>query len=227
MLLSRYFKKKGTDGVCSALRERMIEGQIRGRGIDEPRLIDAMRAVPRERFIPAAYRSLAYDDCAVTLALGQTVSQPYIVALMTRLLDPVASDRILEIGTGSGYQTAILVRLARSVYTVERLSVLGQRARGTLASLGYDNVHYRLGDGHRGWTEEAPFDGIMVTAAPKVLPDFLFRQLKDDGRMVLPIGDELYTVTRSGEEAAKVHHGSVRFVPMVEDEPLSHVSSGC
>ena len=195
----------------------MIEEQIVGRGIDEPRLLEAMRAVPRHRFIPEAYRSHAYEDCAVSLDLGQTVSQPYIVGLMTRLLDANESDRILEIGTGSGYQTAILARLARSVYTVERLAVLGRRARETLASLGYDNIHYRIGDGHGGWPAEAPFDGIMVTAAPRVLPDALFRQLKSGGRMVIPIGEELYTVTRSGEETIKVHHGGVRFVPMVED----------
>jgi len=195
----------------------MIEEQIVGRGIDEPRLIEAMRAVPRHRFIPEAYRSHAYEDCAVSLDLGQTVSQPYIVGLMTKLLDANESDRILEIGTGSGYQTAILARLARSVYTVERLAVLGRRARETLESLGYDNIHFRIGDGHEGWPAEAPFDGIMVTAAPSVLPDALFRQLKSGGRMVIPIGEELYTVTRSGEETIKVHHGSVRFVPMVED----------
>ena len=195
----------------------MIEEQIRGRGLDEPRLIEAMRAVPRHRFIPEAYRTQAYQDCAVSLDLGQTVSQPYIVGLMTRLLDVRESDRILEIGTGSGYQTAILARLARSVYTVERLPVLGQRARETLESLGYDNIHYLIGDGHKGWPEEAPFDGIIVTAAPSALPDALFRQLKSEGRMIIPIGEELYTVTRSGEEAVKVHHGGVRFVPMVED----------
>lgn len=195
----------------------MIEEQIRGRGLDEPRLIEAMRAVPRHRFIPEAYRTQAYQDCAVSLDLGQTVSQPYIVGLMTRLLDVRESDRILEIGTGSGYQTAILARLARSVYTVERLPVLGQRARETLDSLGYDNIHYLIGDGHKGWPEEAPFDGIIVTAAPSALPDALFRQLKSEGRMIIPIGEELYTVTRSGDEAVKVHHGGVRFVPMVED----------
>ncbi len=195
----------------------MIEEQIRGRGLDEPRVIEAMRAVPRHRFIPDAYRSHAYEDCAVSLDLGQTVSQPYIVGLMTRLLDVRESDRILEIGTGSGYQTAILARLARSVFTVERLSVLGQRARETLESLGYDDIHYRIGDGYEGWTEHAPFDKIMVTAAPGELPDTLFRQLKDGGKMVIPIGEELYTVTRSGEEPVKVHHGGVRFVPMVED----------
>ena len=201
----------------------MIEEQIRARGLDEPRLIEAMRAVPRHRFIPDAYRTQAYEDCAVSLDLGQTVSQPYIVGLMTRLLDVRESDRILEIGTGSGYQTAILARLARSVYTVERLPVLGQRARETLESLGYDNIHYQIGDGHKGWPEEAPFDGIIVTAAPSALPDALFRQLKSEGRMIIPIGEELYTVTRSGEEAVKVHHGGVRFVPMVEDGELDQV----
>ncbi len=195
----------------------MIEEQIRGRGLDVPRVIEAMRAVPRHRFIPEAYRSHAYEDCAVSLDLGQTVSQPYIVGLMTRLLDVRESDRILEIGTGSGYQTAILARLARSVYTVERLSVLGQRARETLESLGYDDIHYRIGDGYEGWTEHAPFDKIMVTAAPDKLPDAMFRQLKDGGKMVIPIGEELYSVTRSREKAVKVHHGGVRFVPMVED----------
>ncbi|MCY3714015.1 MAG: protein-L-isoaspartate(D-aspartate) O-methyltransferase [Gemmatimonadetes bacterium] len=217
MLLSRLFKKIESVVVPVSSQERMIEEQIRGRGLDEPRVIEAMRAVPRHRFIPEAYRSQAYEDCAVSLDLGQTVSQPYIVGLMTRLLDVSVSDRILEIGTGSGYQTAILARLARSVYTVERLSVLGARARETLESLGYDNIQYRIGDGYEGWTEHAPFDKIMVTAAPGELPDALFRQLKDKGKMVIPIGEELYSVTRSGDEAVKVHHGGVRFVPMVED----------
>ena len=217
MLLSRLFKKIESVVVPVSSQERMIEEQIRGRGLDEPRVIEAMRAVPRHRFIPESYRSHAYEDCAVSLDLGQTVSQPYIVGLMTRLLDVNASDRILEIGTGSGYQTAILARLAASVYTVERLSVLGRRARETLESLGYDNIHYRIGDGYEGWTEHAPFDKIMVTAAPGELPDMLFRQLKDRGKMVIPIGEELYSVTRSGDEAVKVHHGGVRFVPMVED----------
>lgn len=217
MRLSRLFKKKGWGSGRLSPQERMIEEQIRSRGIDEPRLVEAMRAVPRHRFIPAEYRSHAYEDCAVSLDLGQTVSQPYIVGLMTRLLNAVESDRILEIGTGSGYQTAILARLARTVYTVERLSILGERARETLESLGYDNIHFRIGDGHEGWDEEAPFEGIMVTAAPDALPDTLFRQLKAGGRMVIPIGQELCTVTRSGEEAVTVHHGGVRFVPMVED----------
>ena len=217
MLLSRFFKKKGSDSIPASPQERMIEEQIRGRGLDDPRLIEAMRAVPRHRFIPAEYRSQAYEDCAVSLDLGQTVSQPYIVGLMTRLLNAVESDRVLEIGTGSGYQTAILARLARTVYTVERLAILGERARETLESLGYDNIHFRIGDGYGGWAEEATFDGIIVTAAPDSLPDALFKQLKAGGRMVIPIGDELCTVTRSGEKAVTVHHGGVRFVPMVED----------
>ena len=218
MLLSRLFKKRRPETAPISPQERMIEEQIRGRGLDEPRLIEAMRAVPRHRFIPDAYRSQAYEDCAVSLDLGQTMSQPYIVGLMTRLLDLSVSDRILEIGTGSGYQTAILARLSRSIYTVERLSVLARRARETLESLGYDNIHYRTGDGYSGWAEHAPFDKIMVTASPADLPGTLFRQLKDGGKMVLPIGEELYTVTRSGDEAVKVHHGGVRFVPMVEDD---------
>ena len=217
MQLSRLFKKIESVVVPVSSQERMIEEQIRGRGLTEPRVIEAMRAVPRDRFIPEAYRSQAYEDCAVSLDLGQTVSQPYIVGLMTRLLDVSASDRILEIGTGSGYQTAILAHLAQSVYTVERLSILGARARETLESLGYENIHYRIGDGYEGWAEHAPFDKIMVTAAPGELPEKLFRQLKDRGKMVIPIGEELYSVTRSGDEAVKVHHGGVRFVPMVED----------
>lgn len=217
MLLSRFFKRKGSDSVPGSPQDRMIEEQIRGRGLDEPRVIEAMRAVPRHRFVPEAYRAHAYEDCAVSLDLGQTVSQPYIVGLMTRILDARETDRILEIGTGSGYQTAILARLAGSVFTVERLGVLADRARETLESLGYGNIHYRIGDGYEGWPEYAPFDKIMVTAAPGELPAALFRQLKDSGKMVLPIGEELYSVTRSGDEAVKVHHGGVRFVPMVEE----------
>jgi len=210
------FRKIDSSSNPESAQDRMIAEQIQARGINEPRLIEAMRAVPRDRFVPAVYRSQAFEDGAVTLGSGQTVSQPYIVGLMTRLLRVSDKDKVLEIGTGSGYQTAILARLAKAVYSVERLPALGSRARETLDSLGYTNVHYRIGDGHLGWPEASPFDGIMVTAAPNTLPNGLFRQLSPGGRMVIPIGEDLYSITRSGDQPVTEYHGGVRFVPMVE-----------
>ena len=198
----------------------MIEEQIVGRGIDEPRLIEAMRAVPRHRFIPETYRSHAYEDCAVSLDLGQTVSQPYIVGLMTRLLDANESDRILEIGTGSGYQTAILATLARRVYSIERVGQLARQAIGRIQALGLPNVKIQVFDGTVGWSSAAPFDRILVAAAAPRVPDALLDQLSPGGRLVIPEGDQheqrLIAYRKHQNGVVTRHIGeAVRFVPLI------------
>lgn len=199
-------------------RRRMVEEQIRARGVTAPRVLAAMEAVPRHLFVPEGERQRAYTDSPLPIGAGQTISQPYIVALMTSLLDVQPGDRILEVGTGSGYQAAVLSRLARRVYTVEILEPLANRARRTLAALGYDNVHVRVGDGYQGWPEEAPFDGIIVTAAPRHVPEPLLRQLKTGGKLVIPVGEgyqDLEVLTkRAGGGFDRTKVLPVRFVPM-------------
>ena len=168
----------------------MIQEQIRQRGVTDPRVLDAMGRVPRERFVPADQASRAYADSPLTIGHGQTISQPYIVAYMTEVLGVASQHTVLEIGTGSGYQAAVLGELARDVYTIEIVPELAQRAKETLESLGYRNVHVRSGDGYAGWPEEAPFDRIMVTAAPESVPQPLVDQLATGGRLVLPVGSQ-------------------------------------
>ena len=169
--------------------ERMIRNQILARGVSDPRVIDAFRKTPRELFVPPQYRASAYDDTPLPLGRGQTISQPFIVALMTDLLDPGPDEAVLEIGTGLGYQSAILSVLARQVWTVEIVEELATAAERRLKRLGYGgNVTVRSGDGSGGWAEHAPFDKIMVTAAPELVPSALIHQLKPGGRMVIPAG---------------------------------------
>lgn len=179
----------------------MVEEQIAGRGVENAAVLDALRQVPRHLFIPESVRDQAYEDFPLPIGEGQTISQPYIVALMTQLADLGPEDKVLEIGTGSGYQAAVLSRLAREVYSIEILEPLGRRAAGTLQRLGYDNVHVRVGDGYGGWPEEAPFDAILVTAAaPDQPPPPLEEQLKVGGRMVIPVGkyfQDLVVLTRT------------------------------
>lgn len=199
-------------------RRRMVEEQIRTRGVTSPKVLAAMKTVPRHLFVPEGERANAYADRPLPIGADQTISQPYIVALMTSLLDVQPGDRILEVGTGSGYQAAVLSRLARQVYSVEILEHLGNRARRTLSALGYNNVHVRVGDGYQGWPEEAPFDGIIVTAAPPRIPAPLLRQLKVGGKLVIPVGQgyqDLEVLTKradGGFDRTKVL--PVRFVPM-------------
>jgi protein-L-isoaspartate(D-aspartate) O-methyltransferase len=176
------------DAVFAAARQRMVEEQIRARGITDPAVLAAMEAVPRHRFVPEEERRGAYEDRPLPIGSGQTISQPYIVALMTSLLGLKPGARVLEVGTGSGYQAAVLARLARDVYTIEIVKPLGERARRTLAELGYKNVHVRIGDGYKGWPDAAPFDGILVTAAPPRIPEPLLGQLKIGGKLVIPVG---------------------------------------
>lgn len=169
-------------------RERMVREQIEARAIHRADILRVLRVTPRHLFVPDAIRDRAYDDCALPIGSGSTISQPYIVALMTELLAPQKHQRVLEIGTGSGYQAAVLAQLSKQVYTIEIVSDLANSAREKLARLGYSNVIVRYGDGYRGWPEEAPFDAIIVTAAPTEVPRSLIDQLARGGRLVAPVG---------------------------------------
>ena len=196
----------------------MVIQQLRGRDIRSPRVLDAMRAVPRHRFVPEEHRRDAYGDFPLPIGHGQTISQPYIVAFMTEALDVGPGDRVLEIGTGSGYQAAVLSVLAKAVYTIEIVEPLAARARETLASLGYRNIRVQTGDGYLGWPEHAPYDRVMVTAAPAEVPPALIQQLKIGGLMAIPVGtgyQELRILRRTPTGMETLHTLPVRFVPMV------------
>jgi protein-L-isoaspartate(D-aspartate) O-methyltransferase len=208
----------------AALREEMVETQIRRRGIRDPRLLDALTRLPRERFVPYADRARAYDDSPQPIGHAATISQPFIVALMLQAAAIRPEDRVLEIGTGSGYQTALLSSLAAQVFSIEWVASLSERAGTTLDGLGCRNVELRVGDGRRGWPEAAPFDVILVTAAPDRLPDPLLAQLGAGGRLVAPVGtDQQSLVLWRQEPAGLSRHvlASVRFVPLLggEDDP--------
>lgn len=199
-------------------RQQMVADQIRARGVTSPAVLAAMEQVPRHLFVPESERDQAYEDHPLPIGGGQTISQPYVVGLMTALLRLTPQARVLEIGTGSGYQAAVLSRLAAEVYTVEIVPALEERARDTLARLGYANVRVRLGDGYRGWPEAAPFDGILLTAAPKSVPPPLLAQLKPGGRLVVPVGEvdqDLMVLTKGADGSIKQEKVlPVRFVPM-------------
>jgi protein-L-isoaspartate(D-aspartate) O-methyltransferase len=195
----------------------MVRTQIEARGVANPRVLEAMRTVPRHLFVPEAYRDEAYADHPLPIGRGQTISQPYIVAVMTELLDPQPTDRVLEVGTGSGYQAAVLSLLVDKVTTIEIVPELAERARRDLARLGYENVEVIRGDGYRGVPEQAPFDGIMVTAAPEKVPKPLTEQLKPGARLVIPVGgryQELRVLHRTDEGIRTRTIFPVRFVPM-------------
>jgi protein-L-isoaspartate(D-aspartate) O-methyltransferase len=194
-------------------REWMVEHHLRRRGISDERVLGAMGQVPREWFLPPELRDRSYADCAVSIGAGQTISQPYIVALTTEALNVAPSQRVLEIGTGSGYQTAILAQMGAEIFTVERIAALSLRARGILDAQGYDRIHFRIGDGTLGWPDEAPFDRIVVTAMAPELPQSLFRQLREGGRMVLPLGT--------------VEHQRLEQVTKTGGQPVVHVLCGC
>ena len=197
----------------------MIASQVVNRGLRDRRVLAAMAWTPREWFLPPHLARSAYDDAPLPIGSGQTISQPYIVALMTASLAPQRRDRILEIGTGSGYQTAILARLAGTVFTVERLPDLLVEAEERFRRLRLTNIQTRLGDGAAGWSEEAPFDGILVTAAAPRVPDPLLAQLAPQGRLVIPLGDlasqELVIIQRSTQGFEQRSAGGVRFVPLI------------
>lgn len=202
----------------AAERQRMVDEQIARRGIRDQRVLAAMRKIERHRFVSEAQRSGAYEDHPLPVGEGQTISQPYIVALMTEALALQGDERVLEVGTGSGYQTAILAELVTEVYSVEILPRLAEQARATLEDLGYRNVHIRLGDGSEGWAEHAPYQGILVTAAPPQVPPALLEQLAEGGRLVIPVGvqsQELELHTRRPEGFRVERLAAVRFVPLV------------
>ncbi|MBZ0112677.1 MAG: protein-L-isoaspartate(D-aspartate) O-methyltransferase [Thermoanaerobaculia bacterium] len=198
-------------------REVMVESQILERGVRQPSVLEAMRSVPRHLFVPPEYQDQAYQDRPVPIGSGQTISQPYMVALMSELLQLKPGDRVLEIGTGSGYLAAVLSRIAKDVYTIEIIDSLGEEAREKLARLRFDNVHVRIGDGYDGWPEEAPFDAIILTAAPPKIPQPLIDQLAIGGRMVVPLGSfvqDLQLITKTKDGLEKRNVAPVRFESM-------------
>ena len=203
------------------LRDLMVRNQIEARGVSDERVLAAMRRVERHRFVPGQQVASAYEDHPLPIGHGQTISQPYIVALLTELCDLDGSEKVLEIGTGSGYQAAILSLLAKSVYSIEIVEPLGKNARRTLAELGFRNVEVRIGDGYAGWPEEAPFDVIILTAAPPKIPAALLGQLADGGILVAPEGEyaqELVIITKLGGRLTRRTVTYVRFVPMIHGE---------
>jgi protein-L-isoaspartate(D-aspartate) O-methyltransferase len=202
----------------AAQRHGMVERQLQARGIKDERVLTAMAKVPREEFVPVDARAEAYSDGPLPIGYDQTISQPYIVALMTENLRLKRSDRVLEIGSGSGYQAAILAELVADIYTIEIVEPLAKTAEATLQRLGYKNVHIKVGDGYKGWPEEAPFDAIIVTCAPENVPQPLTDQLKDGGRMVIPVGErfaqQLYLLEKRNGQLKESVTLPVRFVPM-------------
>ena len=195
----------------------MLEQQIIARGVKDKRVLDAMASVEREKFVPAEQRPYAYADGPLDIGHRQTISQPYIVAFMTEALDLQPTDKVLEIGTGSGYQAAVLAEIAKEVYTIEIVAPLAERSGKLLQTLGYKNIHTRTGDGYKGWPEAAPFDKIILTAAPPQVPQQLLDQLKTGGKMVLPVGEnvqELLRLTKTEAGIKRENLLAVRFVPM-------------
>ena len=204
-------------GDFKAMREKMVESQIKARGVKDPRVLSALLKVERHRFVPEKYLDSAYSDQPLPIGEGQTISQPYIVALMTELLELKGNEKVLEIGTGSGYQAAILAELAKEVYTIEIIELLAFMAKERLSELGYQNVKVKAGDGYLGWPEAAPFDAIIVTAAPDHVPKPLIDQLKEGGRMVVPVGtytQELKKIVKRSGKMETLDVIPVLFVPM-------------
>ena len=207
----------GQVGERTAERHRMVEQQLRARGITDPRVLAAMERVPRHLFVPQHVRGEAYNDHPLPIGQGQTISQPYIVGFMSEALEIAADHRVLEIGTGSGYQAAILAEIARQVYTMEIIEPLAESARRTLENLGYKNVQVRAGNGYQGWPEHAPYDRIIVTAAPPEVPSALVEQLKVEGLMAIPVGttvQELRILRRTATGVETLKTLPVQFVPM-------------
>lgn len=201
--------------------EEMIKNQIESRGISDSVILNAFRKVPRHLFVPPVSRSLAYGDFPVPIGYGQTISQPYIIALMTEVIKPKSSDKILEIGTGSGYQAAILAEIVDSVYTIEIVKELSIKTQKIFQKLGYSNIVTKTGDGYLGWPEHATFDAIIVTCAPSEIPITLKEQLKDGGSMIIPVGaeysQELVLITKNGIQFEQKIVSFVRFVPMTKE----------
>tara|TARA_B100000519_G_scaffold36258_1_gene26023 strand:+ start:77 stop:766 length:690 start_codon:yes stop_codon:yes gene_type:complete len=213
---------KGHDNELYQLRMNMIETQIKKRGITDQTILDAMKEVNRHEYVQENFERLAYSDRPVPIGFGQTISQPYIVAFMSHKLNVASHHKVLEIGTGSGYQAAVLAELSDHVYTIEIIPELAKRAEKVLKKNDYDNITIRIGDGYKGWPEHAPFDRIMVTAAPKEIPEKLVEQLAPGGIMVLPVGETvmmqyLWLITKDNDgQIEKEKILPVRFVPMVK-----------
>jgi protein-L-isoaspartate(D-aspartate) O-methyltransferase len=207
----------------AAQRRQMVQQQLVTRGITDQRVLAVMAKVPREEFVTPDSRAASYEDGPLAIGYAQTISQPYIVAFMTEQLRPKPSDRVLEVGTGSGYQAAILAELVSEVYSIEIVEPLAKNAEATLQRLGYKNVHLKIGDGYKGWPETAPFDAIIVTCAPDKVPQPLVDQLKDDGRMIIPVGDrfaqQLYLLEKKNDQLKQSATLPVRFVPMTSEAP--------
>ncbi len=202
-------------------RKMMVENHLRERDITDETVLRVMGNVPRHAFVPYDLRDMAYTDQPLPIGEGQTISQPYVVAFMTQALELQGDEKVLEIGTGSGYQAAVLGEIVDEVYTIEIFESLGRRAGDILDSLGYDNVHLRIGDGYAGWASQAPFDAIIVTAAPKEIPQPLKDQLAEGGRMVVPIGSisqELMLLRKESGEMKQYNLLPVRFVPMIDKD---------
>ncbi len=216
LLLATTCTSKAQD--FNRLREKMVEDQIARRGIKSKPVLEAMRKVERHKFVPRNVIDGAYNDFPLPIGEGQTISQPYIVAFMTEALALKPTDRVLEIGTGSGYQAAILGEIVEEVYTIEIVEVLGQRSDSLLKKLGYQNIFVRIGDGYRGWPEEAPFDAIIVTCSPRKVPQPLQDQLAEGGRMIIPVGEsytqELVLITKEKGKLKQQSRLPVMFVPM-------------
>lgn len=202
-------------------RETMVREQLQSRGIKDPKILDAFREIPRHKFVDDYLKYKAYDDYPLSIGYGQTISQPYMVAIMTEALKPEADSRVLEIGTGSGYQAAILSKLCQTVYSLERLSALASRARKTLDELGIYNVHIRIGDGTRGYAKEAPYDRIVVTAGAPHVPESLVEQLVPGGILIIPVGDQylqdLKRITKREGKTETESLGGCRFVKLIGD----------
>jgi protein-L-isoaspartate(D-aspartate) O-methyltransferase len=214
---SRYYNDK-----YEKVRQRMVRDQIVARGIKDQKVIQAMINVQRHLFVPQSQQRMAYEDRPLPIGEGQTISQPYIVALMTETLELEEDMSVLEIGTGSGYQAAVLAEIVGEVYTIEIIESLGLKAKTLLESLNYDNVNFKIGDGYKGWAEMAPFDAIIVTCAPADIPKPLENQLKEGGKMIIPIGgsiaQELVLIEKRNGKLIKKEVSSVRFVPMVRND---------
>ncbi|MFO7734622.1 MAG: protein-L-isoaspartate(D-aspartate) O-methyltransferase [bacterium] len=215
-------KKDSSMDIYKKKRETMVEKQIVGRGVKNKRVIDAMLAVSRENFVPEKMKPYAYYDRPLPIDSEQTISQPYIVALMTELVSPSPEDKVLEIGTGSGYQAAVLAEITDTVYTIEIIKNLVDIASENIKNAGYENIKIRHGDGYKGWPSEAPFDSIMITAATKKIPEPLIKQLKEGGKIVMPLGQpggmqELIVGVKKGDKLETETVTAVRFVPMTGD----------
>ncbi len=214
--------------VAQEARARMVQEQIVARGVKDQHVLEAMSAVPRQLFVPPALEPLAYADSPLPIGHGQTISQPYIVAFMSEAAEVKPQDRVLEIGTGSGYQAAVLAHLAREVYSIEIVTPLAQEAAARLERLGYSSLHLRVGDGYRGWPEAAPFDAILVTAAPERIPRALVNQLAMGGRMVVPLGNldqVLVRIRKTPSGLKRENLLPVRFVPMISSDGSSPVQN--